>query len=83
MGHFWPVQNFLLPFYSNENLTKWDTSLSGTLFSIPKPKMSLTKWDTLLFETFLDGVFITFHEKSGFFAEVGDNKANAPDNEDK
>ena len=32
-------------------LNKWDTSLSGTLFSVRKPKMNLTKWDTLLFES--------------------------------
>ena len=48
-------------------LNKWDTSVSGTLFSVPKPKMNLTKWDTLLFETSLAEVFITFQGKSGFF----------------
>ena len=26
------------------------TSLSGTLFSVPKPKINLTKWDTYCLE---------------------------------
>ena len=46
-------------------LIKWDTSLSGTLFSVPKPKMNLTKGDTLLFETSPANMFITFQGKSG------------------
>ena len=59
-----------------------DTSLSGRLFSVQKPKVNLTKWDTLLFETSLPDVFITFQGKSGFCREVGDNKTIEPDNED-
>ena len=46
--------------------------------------MNLTKWDIVLFETSLEFVFITFQGKSGgFVAEVGDNKTNEPDNEEK
>ena len=52
-------------------LNKWDTSLSGTLFSVPKPKMNLTKWDTLLFETSSGDVFITLQGKSIFLQKLG------------
>ena len=52
-------------------LTKWDNSLSGTLFSVPKPKMNLTKWETLLFEISMDDVFITFQGESGFGEKLG------------
>ena len=45
--------------------------------------MKLTKWYNLLFETSPGDVFITFQGKSGFFAEVGDNKTNEPDNEEE
>ena len=81
------------------HLTKWDTfgtsgiffyhfivmktSLSGTLFSVPKPKMNLTKWDTLLYETSPADRFVKFQGKSGFWAEVRDNKTNEPDNEEE
>ena len=64
-------------------LNKWDTSLSGTLFSVPKPKMNLTKWDTLLFETSPADVFISGKIKGIFGVQVGDNKTNKPDNEDE
>ena len=52
-------------------LTKWATSLSGTLFSVRKPKMNLTKWNTLLFGTSPADVFITFQGKSGFLQKFG------------
>ena len=52
-------------------LNKWDNSLSGTLFLVPKPKMNLTKWDTLLFETSLAFVFITFKGNKFFFQKLG------------
>ena len=64
-------------------LSKWDTSLNGTLFSVPKPNMNLTKWDTLLFENSPADVFITVQGKSGIFCKVGDNKTNKPDNEEE
>ena len=65
-------------------LNKWDTSLSGTLFSVPKPDMNLTKWDTLLFETSPADVFITFQGKSGvFFCRSWDDKTNEPYNEEE
>ena len=52
-------------------LNKGDTSLSGTLFSVPKPKLNLTKWDTLLFETSPADVFVTFLENEGFWQKLG------------
>ena len=60
--YFWPVRKFLLSFYSNENLTQLDTSLSralhrGTLLSVQKLKMNLTKWDIPLFECCVTDVF--------------------------
>ena len=62
-------------------LNKWNNLLSGTQFSVPKPKMNLTKWNTLLFETSPGDVFITFQGKSeGVFAEVRDNETNESDN---
>ena len=64
-------------------LNKWDTSLIGTLFSVPKPKMNLTKWNTFLFETSSVDVFVTFHGKSGVLSEVRDNNTNDPDNEEE
>ena len=39
--------------------------------------------DTLLFETSPADVFITLQGKSGFFAEVWDNKTSEPDNEEE
>ena len=60
---------------------KWDTSLSGTLFSVPKPKMNLTKWDALLFENSPANLFIIFQGKSGGFFAEEDNKTNETDNE--
>ena len=49
------------------------------------PKMNLTRWDTLLFETSSADRyrFIRFQGKSGFFAEVWDNKAIEPHNEEE
>ena len=59
-GTLLAVRCFLLSFYSNENLNKWDTTQSGTLFLVRAPKMNLTKWDTLLFESSLADVLIAF-----------------------
>ena len=42
-------------------LNKWDISLSGTLFSVQKPKMNLTKWDTMTLESSLADLSLTFH----------------------
>ena len=42
-------------------LNKWDNSLSGTLFSVRKPKMNLTKWDTMTLESSLADLSLTFH----------------------
>ena len=42
-------------------LNKWDISLSGTLFSVRKPKMNLTKWDTMILERSLVNLSLTFH----------------------
>ena len=51
MGHFWLVQNFLLSFYSNESLTKWDT-----LFEISQADMFIT-FQPLLVQIILHCVF--------------------------
>ena len=64
-------------------LNKWDTSLSGTLFSVPKPKMNLTKWDTLLFETSLADVLVKFQEKSGFFLHNEEQSAKECEGEEE
>ena len=40
---------------------KWDISLSGTLFSVQKPKVNLTKWDTMILESSLADLSLTFH----------------------
>ena len=45
--------------------------------------MNFTKWNTSLFETSPADVVITFEGKSFFFAEVGDDKTNEPDNEEE
>ena len=52
-------------------LNKWDTSLSGTLFSVSKLKMNLIKWDIVLFETPLEFVFITFQGISSSLQKLG------------
>ena len=42
-------------------LNKWDISLSGTLFSVRKPKMYLTKWDTMILKISLAELSLSFH----------------------
>ena len=42
-------------------LNKWDISLTGTLFSVRKPKMKITKWDIMTLESSLADLSLTFH----------------------